>query len=187
MALVKARPQTRGGLYGGINDERLEILWGSRGKPGDAAIRKRDILEMQSAVEEVSEASDSLKKTLASMQDEVSEMGADLVEMSAELKTAQQEITTINDQTLTAINQHMIIIDGQITALDNDLEAISSTVGLLSFAIENIETHVSQVSISAGTAVTVSAAPTADDFNKLVSDTKNLRDELTAMKKAITG
>ncbi len=177
-----------------ILKEKLEILTGERGDPQLAAIRMRVLGQLQELISKLRiSATDlqndinTLDQGLQSTQSQLNTVQTDVATLDGNVNTLQSSVTALQGD-IASIQTDLSTAQTTLTQLDADIAALQTDVGglaTLSGNFDQIQTDVTAVSIPGATQGTVAAAPTAAEFNQLLSDVNALRTALTNLKNAI--
>ena len=170
-----------------ILKEKLEILTGERGDPQLAAIRMRVLGQLQELISKLRISATELQNDINTLDQNLQGTQLQLDTVQSNVGTLQSSVTTIQGD-IASIQTDLSTAQTTLTQLDADIAALQTDVGglaTLSGNFDQIQTDVTAVSIPGATQGTVAAAPTAAEFNQLLSDVNALRTALTNLKNAI--
>lgn len=184
-----------------ILKEKLEILTGERGDPQLAAIRVRALGQLQELISklrisatdlqnDINTLDQSLQSTqsqLYTVQTNVGTLQNDVVALDGNVSTLQSSVTALQGDIAT-IQTDLSTAQTTLTQLYADIATLQADVGglaTLSTRFDQMQTDVTGVSIPSPAQGTIAAAPTAAQFNGLVSDIAALTNAVTALKNAI--
>ena len=170
-----------------ILKEKLEILTGERGDPQLAAIRMRVLGQLQELISKLRISATELQNDINTLDLGLQGTQLQLDTVQSNVGTLQSSVTTIQGD-IASIQTDLSTAQTTLSQLDADITALQTDVGglaTLSTRFDQMQTDVTGVSIPSPAQGTIAAAPTAAQFNGLVSDIAALTNAVTALKNAI--
>lgn len=167
--------------------EKVEILAGERGNPEFAAIRVRVLGQLQELISK-------LRISATDLQNDINTIDQNLQTTQTQLDTLESSVTFLQNDVnavqtdISTIQTDLSTAQTTLTQLDADIATLQSDVGglaTLSTRFDQMQTDVTGVSIPSPAQGTIAAAPTAAQFNGLVSDIAALTNAVTSLKNAI--
>lgn len=151
--------------------EKVEILFGDRGEPGKAALRRGEIDALAEYIASLRQGAAAIGKTLEGIASEVASTKIDVITLQGEVATAQADLVTLQ---------------GGIDDIGDQLATISTDLTAATDGLSNLKANVAAVGIPAVGTTHVTADPTQDDFNDLLDDLAAIRTALANLRGAIT-
>ena len=170
-----------------ILKEKLEILTGERGDPQLAAIRMRVLGQLQELISKLRISATDLQNDINTIDQNLQTTQTQLDTLESSVTFLQNDVTTLQTD-ISTIQTDLSTAQTTLTQLDADIATLQSDVGglaTLSTRFDQMQTDVTGVSIPSPAQGTIAAAPTAAQFNGLVSDIAALTNAVTALKNAI--
>lgn len=174
--------------------EKVEILAGERGNPEFAAIRVRVLGQLQELISKLRISAKDLQndintidQNLQGTQTQLDTLESSVTFLQNDVNAVQTDVTTLQTD-ISTIQTGLSTAQTTLTQLDADIATLQSDVGglaTLSTRFDQMQTDVTGVSIPSPAQGTIAAAPTAAQFNGLVSDIAALTNAVTALKNAI--
>lgn len=151
--------------------EKVEILFGDRGDPDKAALRRGEISALTEYIASLRLGAAAIGKTLEGIASEVASTKIDVIALQSDVATAQSDLVTLQ---------------GGIDDIGDQLSTISADLSLATDGLANLKTNVASVAIPTVGTTHVTAAPTQDDFNDMMDDLAAIRTALANLRGAIT-
>lgn len=198
-----------------IIKQKVEVLAGERGDPRQAAIRMIYLSQLQELISKLTKSTTSLQdmvsalnadvvgvrgdvlivqESVAHVQADVGGLQDDVIQVTSDVAIIQQSLSDANKdlETLqleignlqTEVNG-LAGVTAEVDQLQLDVGTLQTGQTNLTNTVNGIQSDVTAVPIPAMSQGTVSAPPTAAEFNNLVSDVAALRTALLSIKTAI--
>lgn len=148
----------RAGVNGGIANERLEILWGSRGNPREHALRRGELVDLQRVIEETKKSLKDLRQALEQVKNDIDDLNTAVANLEDQLQTLQGRIDAAEDA--------LLELEGMIAAIEGRLTAIDTNILTLQTDVSHLQTDV---------------AALQGDIGSVTTDVAFLQTELTAL------
>lgn len=169
----------RAGTNGGIANERLEILWGSRGNPRDHALRRGELVDLQRVIEETKKSLKDLRQALEQVKNDIDDLNTAVANLEDQLQTLQDRIDAAEDALaeleamIAAIEGRLTSIDANILGLQTDVSHLQTDVAALQGDIGSVTTDVAFLQTEL-TALTSRVSATEADITLLELDVNEL-------------
>lgn len=175
--------------------EAVGVLAGWRGDKDktQAAVRRADLQNLDkllgnlkgssasidSQLKAINQQLQTLSLNVSSLRGDVDENATDISNLQGAVQTLQQSLATLQQ----TVNSH-----GQsITQLGTQVSTAQGTANAAKNDIDAAQARVQAVTVGDPTQGTITATPTAAQFNGLVADIRTIFDVLTEIKAAVVG
>lgn len=134
----------RVGTNGGIANERLEILWGSRGNPREHALRRGELVDLQRIIEETRKSLADLRKALEAVKDDIDDLNQEIDALGGKINSLQDRIDAA-ESALTTLENTIANIEGRLTGIDTSINTLQTDVSHLQADLAALQGSVSGV------------------------------------------
>lgn len=163
----------RAGTNGGIANERLEILWGSRGDPRQHALRRGELVDVQQVIAETKKSLEDLRKSLTQIKADIDSLNVAVGNLEDQLLSVQDRIDAAEDA-LTTLEGLIADIDGRLTSIDGNILTLQTDVSHLQTDLAALQGSV--------TGVTTDIAYLQADITALTSRVSANEADITQLK-----
>lgn len=175
--------------------EAVGVLAGWRGDKDktQAAVRRADLQNIDKLLGNLKGSSASIDSQLKAINQQlqtlslnVSSLRGDVDENASDIQTLQGSVQTLQ-QSLSSLQQTVNTQGQSITQLGTQVSTAQGTANAAKSDIDAAQARVQAVVVGDPTQGTITAPPTAAQFNGLVADIGTIFDVLTEIKAAIVG
>ena len=170
---------SRGGASGLIAQEKLEVLWGSRGNPRDWALRRGELIDVQRIIAEVRKSLDSLKEALQEVKEDIDEINAQILEIEERLNAVEQNINDLEAE-MQALQVRIDAAEDSLTQLEQDISLITDELGEVGGDVTQLQIDVSHLQTDL-TALTARVTANEADITQLEIDVNELEAGLPSL------
>lgn len=153
----------RAGASGQLAQEKLEVLWGSRGDPRQHALRRGELVDVQKIIADVRKSVDDLKKSLEKVKEDIDTLNTQVNAIEGRLNDAEEAINQLEDLLNT--------LEDRIDAAESALDAIEASVGVINGKLDDINSDIGSI---------------GGDVSQLQSDLNTVKNNVTALTNRVT-
>lgn len=165
--------------------ETLEVLAGQRGNGTKAALTADKVGSIEEFIAGLRKKASSLDTDLSEINDQVGLVRQGLEETSNSLEQMGQNINGLSGD-ISSAQQRLDALNGQLDQFQQDIQGIRGDAQAAQQAVSQLKQSVAAVVLTAPAQGSITATPTASDFNGLVNDMQAMYQNMQNIKAAFS-
>lgn len=134
----------RGGTGGLLAQEKLEILWGSRGPEKQWALRRGEIADIQKLITNLKQSIKNLEASLSSIKKDIDDINASILLIEGRLEDAEETLSNL-EQILADVENSISQLNVRLTAAEAAISQNQTDIAALQVSFSGLDSDVNQL------------------------------------------